>query len=60
MGSLHTISAPPPALYVLGDRAPAANAYFAISVDAAVDLLEAREYKDLPRSERVSKAQAEQ
>jgi hypothetical protein len=60
MGSLHTISAPPPALYVLGDRAPAANAYFAISIDAAVDLLEAREYKDLPRSERVSKAQAEQ
>ena len=60
MGSLHTISAPPPALYVVGDRAPVANAYFAITVDAAVDLLEAREYKDLPRSERVSKAQAEQ
>ncbi|HXT92268.1 MAG TPA: DUF87 domain-containing protein [Trebonia sp.] len=60
MGSLHTISAPPPALYVVGDRAPVANAYFAITVDAAVDLLEAREYKDLSRSERVSKAQAEQ
>ena len=60
MGTLHTISAPPPALYATGDRAPVANAYFAVTVDAAVDLLEAREYKDLPRSERVSKAQAEQ
>ena len=49
-----------PALYAAGDRAPVANAYFAVSVDAAVDLLEAREYKDLPRQERVSKAQAEQ
>ena len=60
MGSLHTISAPPPALYVLGDRAPVTNAYFAITVDAAVDLLEAREYQGLPRSQRVAKAQAEQ
>jgi hypothetical protein len=60
MGTLHTISAPPPALYATGDRASVANAYFAVTVDAAVDLLEAREYKDLPRSERVAKAQAEQ
>jgi Helicase HerA, central domain len=60
MGTLHTISAPPPALYATGDRAPVANAYFAVTVDAAVDLLEAREYKGLSRSERVSKAQAEQ
>jgi hypothetical protein len=60
MGTLHTISAPPPALYATGDRASIANAYFAITVDAAVDLLEAREYKGLPRSQRVSKAQAEQ
>ena len=60
MGTLHTISAPPPALYPTGDRPPVANAYFAVTIDAAVDLLEAREYKDLPRSERVSKAQAEQ
>jgi hypothetical protein len=60
MGTLHHITAPPPALYVVGDRAPVANVYFAIAVDAAVDLLEAREYKDLPRPERVAKAQAEQ
>jgi hypothetical protein len=60
MGTLHTVSAPPPALYVAGDRPPVANAYFAVSIDAAVDLLEAREYRDLPRSERVAKAQAEQ
>ncbi|HET9079710.1 MAG TPA: DUF87 domain-containing protein [Trebonia sp.] len=60
MGSLHTISAPAPALYVTGDRPPVANAYFAVTIDAAVDLTEAREYKDLPRQERVSKAHAEQ
>jgi hypothetical protein len=60
MGTLHTISAPPPALYPTGDRPPVANAYFAVTIDAAVDLLEAREYRGLPRSQRVSKAQAEQ
>ena len=60
MGTLHTISAPPPALYPTGDRPPVANAYFAVTIDSAVDLLEARGYKDLPRAERVSKAQAEQ
>jgi hypothetical protein len=47
-------------LYAVGDLAPVANAYFAITVDAAVDLLEAREYKGLPRHDRLSKAQAEQ
>lgn len=60
MVTLHTITAPPPSLYVVGDRPTVANAYFAVTVDAAVDLLEAREYKDLPRTERLSKAQAEQ
>jgi len=60
MGSFHTISAPPPALYATGDRPPVANAYFAVTVDAAADLLEAREYRGLPRHERVAKAQAEQ
>ena len=60
MGTLHTITAPPPSLYVVGDRPSVANAYFAVTIDAAVDLLEAREYKDLPRTERLSKAQAEQ
>ena len=60
MGTLHTITAPPPSLFVAGDRPPVANAYFAVTIDAAVDLLEAREYRDLPRSERLTKAQAEQ
>jgi hypothetical protein len=60
MGSLHTISAPPPALYVVGDRPPVTNAYFAVTVDAAVDLVEAGEYASLSRQERVSKARAEQ
>ncbi|MGH3248894.1 MAG: ATP-binding protein [Trebonia sp.] len=60
MGTLHTITAPPPSLYVTGDRPPVANAYFAITIDAAVDLLEAREYRDLPRTERLSRAHAEQ
>ena len=60
MGTLHITSAPPPALYVVGDRTPVANAYFAITVDAAVNLLEAREYQGLPRAERLAKAQAEQ
>ena len=60
MGTLHTISAPPPALYPTGDRPPVANAYFAVTVDAAVDLLEERDYKGLSRTERVSRAQAEQ
>jgi Helicase HerA, central domain len=60
MGTLHTITAPPPSLYVIGDRPPVANAYFAVTIDAAVDLLEAREYRNLPRQERLTKAQAEQ
>ena len=56
MGTLHTITAPPPSLYVAGDRPPVANAYFAVAIEAAVDLLEAREYRDLPRPERLAKA----
>jgi Helicase HerA, central domain len=60
MGRLHTISAPSPALYATGDRPPVSNVYFAVAVDAAVDLLEAREYKSLSRAQRVSQAQAEQ
>lgn len=60
MGTLHTVSAPAPALYATGDQPAVANAYFAVTIDAAVDLLEAREYRDLPRRERVAKAQAEQ
>jgi Helicase HerA, central domain len=60
MGTLHIISAPPPALYVVGDRPPVANAYFAIKVEAAVNLLEAREYRGFARADRLSKAQSEQ
>src|ERR1700761_8548896 len=60
MGSLHVASAPPPALSVAGDRAPVANAYFAVTIDAAVDLREARGYRSLTRVERVARAQAEQ
>src|SRR5262249_58106926 len=59
-GTLHTLSAPAPALYATGDQPAVANAYFGVTIDAAVDLLEAREYRDLPRQERVAKAQAEQ
>jgi hypothetical protein len=60
MGTLHTITAPPPSLYVSGDRPSVANVYFAVTIDAAVDLREARGYKDLSRTERLSKAHAEQ
>jgi hypothetical protein len=60
MGTLHTVSAPPPALSVAGDRAPVANAYFAVTIDSAVDLLEARGYENLSRPQRVSKARGEQ
>jgi hypothetical protein len=60
MGTLHTVSAPPPALSVAGDRAPVANAYFAVTIDSAVDLVEARGYENLTRPQRVSKARAEQ
>jgi hypothetical protein len=60
MGTLHDISAPPPALSVTGDRAPVANAYFAVTIDAAVDLSVQREYQNLTRAERISRARAEQ
>jgi hypothetical protein len=60
MGTLHTVSAPPPALYATGDRPPVTNAYFAITVEAAVDLRQTRRYQNLPRAQRVAKALAEQ
>src|SRR6185437_15507620 len=60
MSSLHTISAPPPALYPTGDQPQVANAYFAVAIDAAVDLREARGYKSQSHQERVARAQAEQ
>ena len=60
MATLHTLRAAPPGLYAQGDRAPVANAYFAITIDAAVNLLEAREYQGLPRGERLARAHTEQ
>jgi hypothetical protein len=56
---LYTLNVPPPSLQP-GTGAPVPNAYFALTIDAAVDLLEAREYQGLQRSERLGKAHAEQ
>lgn len=73
MVALVTSTGPPPSLRVgsLGPEAnpqtglvppPSAvrNAYFAVAIDAAVDLLEAREYAGLPRANRLAKALGEQ
>jgi hypothetical protein len=54
------MTAPPPGLQPGGERSPVHNAYFAVTIDAAVDLLEAREYQGLQRAERLGKALAEQ
>lgn len=59
MGAFRLVSAPPPGL-VPGAGAPVPNAYFAVRVDAAVDLLEAREYQGLSRTDRLAKALGEQ
>src|ERR1700733_83583 len=59
MGAFRLVSAPPPGL-VPGAGAPVPNAYFAVRVDSAVDLLEAREYQGLPRDDRLAKALGEQ
>jgi hypothetical protein len=52
--------APPPGLESdsYGDDLP--SAYFAVPIDAAANLLEAREYEALPRPERLRKALSEQ
>ncbi len=60
MGTLHTLRAAPPGMYAHGDRAPVSNAYFAIRIDAAVNLLEAREYQGLARDDRLARAHTEQ
>jgi hypothetical protein len=59
MPGLHILKASPPGLQSGGGR-PVPNAYFAISIDAAVDLLEAREYQGLQRADRLTKALDEQ
>lgn len=60
MPALVTTAAAPPSLQARGERAAVPNAYFAIAVDAAVDLLEAREYRGLTRAERLARALEEQ
>lgn len=60
MAAILTADARPPGLHPAGDQPSVPNAYFAITIDAAVDLLEAREYQGLQRAERLAKALAEQ
>jgi Helicase HerA, central domain len=60
MPALMTMPGPPPGLLAGGQRPEVHNAYFAIAIDSAVDLLEAREYQGLPRAERLAKALGEQ
>jgi Helicase HerA, central domain len=60
MATILITSAPPPGLLPRARPAPVPNAYFGVTVDAAVDLLEAREYQGLQRTDRLAKALAEQ
>ena len=54
-------TAPPPALWPAAEGSrQVPSAYFAVTVDAAVDLLEAREYRGLSREQRLGKALDEQ
>jgi hypothetical protein len=53
-------TAPPPALRADGDVEAAPSAIFGIRIDAAVNLLEAREYQGLDREQRLRKALDEQ
>jgi hypothetical protein len=59
MAAILTTTAAPPGL-ARGERPAVPNGYFAIVIDAAVDLLEAREYQGLARADRLAKALAEQ
>jgi hypothetical protein len=60
MAAFLSTTAPPPGLQSSGERPDVRNAYFAITIDAAVDLLEAREYQGLQRADRLAKALGEQ
>jgi hypothetical protein len=60
MAALLTTRQPPPGLWSQPTAPEVPSAYFAVTIDAAVDLLEAREYRDLPRAERLAKALDEQ
>jgi hypothetical protein len=59
MAAILTTTAAPPGL-ARAERPAVPNGYFAIVIDAAVDLLEAREYQGLARADRLAKALAEQ
>jgi hypothetical protein len=50
----------PPALWYAGGGRQVPTAYFAVTIDAAVNLREAREYQDLPPDQRLSRALEEQ
>jgi Helicase HerA, central domain len=58
--ALLTTEGPAPGLQPRVRRPTVASAYFALSIDAAVNLLEAREYQGLSRADRLGKALAEQ
>jgi hypothetical protein len=60
MAALLITTGPPPELLSGSQRRGVPNAYFAIAIDSAVDLLEAREYQGLPRPDRLAKALGEQ
>jgi len=60
MAAILSTTAPPPGLQSRAERRDVHNAYFGITIDAAVDLLEAREYQGLPRADRLAKALGEQ
>jgi hypothetical protein len=53
-------SAPPPALWYAGGARQVPAAYFAVTIDAAVNLREAREYEGLASDQRLSRALTEQ
>ena len=60
MPALLRTAAPPPSLRPAAGGPPVPNAYFAVSIDSAANLLEAREYQGLPREQRLAKALDEQ
>ncbi len=60
MPALLMTAGPAPGLLARVRRPEVTSAYFAISIDAAVNLLEAGEYQGLPRPERLGKALGEQ
>lgn len=60
MSAILSTTAPPPSLRPAGGGRAVPNAYFAVSIDSATNLLDAREYQGLPRGQRLAKALDEQ